>query len=68
MAVTKTYAFSSVDFLDPAFITAASDATSLSNGGFVVLGDHSGTHIDGSIYGSAASAVNGFTSLLGTGG
>ncbi|HEX2554545.1 MAG TPA: calcium-binding protein [Microvirga sp.] len=55
MAVTTTYSFENVANIDPTNATSGADATSLSNGGVAVTGNHL-THSDASFFdGTGAS-------------
>ncbi|MDQ6433418.1 calcium-binding protein [Mesorhizobium sp. LHD-90] len=69
MAVTTSFAFGFVESIDPFSITGRSDATSLSDGGVAVVGDHIGHtdlttfEADGDIAGSA-SVITGVDSAV----
>ncbi|MBP1862247.1 beta strand repeat-containing protein [Rhizobium herbae] len=69
MAITKSFSFSFVENIDPFSITGRADATSLSDGGIAVVGDHIGHtdlttfEADGDIAGSA-SVITGVDSAV----
>lgn len=67
MAVTATYSWDLVRFLELDSATAFADVASLSNGGFVGIGDHAG-HIDGTIFSAAANATDGWINTPGVNG
>jgi Ca2+-binding RTX toxin-like protein len=69
MAITTSYSFGFVESIDPFSITGRADATSLSDGGVAVVGDHIGHtdlttfEADGDIAGSA-SVITGVDSAV----
>jgi Ca2+-binding RTX toxin-like protein len=67
MTVSTGYSLSFVSSLSPAFITANTDAASLANGGFAVIGDHT-THIDGTYFAEDGTVAASPTSFTGSNG
>ncbi|MFN0190886.1 MAG: beta strand repeat-containing protein [Aestuariivirga sp.] len=67
VAITITYSWQFIQNLDLDFVTSNADVTSLANGGFAGLGNHT-SHIDGTIFDASAARTDGWTSTQGTNG